>query len=723
MTWWFRMTYPIRTQLSKVFMVEGLDRLVTDIWMAAKHCIVINYRVNNIMNRVTRRKLGLTQNDDAKKSADQVLEKLSDVTPISQDTAGKDYTSYSTVNLKTINIGTLRKPIEKLAIYDESIQAYIPIEIKVTDSNPARYYSSVNYVINLNDEVANYSLDLNVDQSNPYDPLFANFDRLYSLEPITVKQSGVISTTVGDKQRFLNITSSNFGKSEIITVNGAADNFVNPTLSLNGTFTPTNEIINGRTRYVNTLVPRPAYINYVSGLSGWILSQVGGAGGGSSAQIPLYFLPGTGLYPEGTGWVRTGIQNVLSGNSPTPKSARQNFEGFFKLATTVQSRDKNRVYARPLGSTGLAVGNTSGVLPSGNSWVTYPHSYGVESYPAYRYPVSLTFGQDFSGIQDLLIISTGRSSKNIVYVSPHSLEQFKGFWSELSSSSRVPKTGIGGRVLSSRPIYRLASGNLISITSKFENFTGLNFAMVSGVGGTGIIKDLYNYGSARLVQTVPLKDTYFYKLYEPVYKKNSIKTGTWDGIIPSGVPFQIEILRTKNSRLVSPLIQVHVHQTFLDITPTGSGNYQFIRPFNYENLAGLGKFEGYANKNSPVSLASANYISELQAKKQAKSKLRGYLWEKGLTVDNHKVRQTVKLFGTKVTPSGVDGESSAKPKYCLPYNNPSDPLSCSYTGVNRGIYGIPTSAGLRLVDQNSTFIPNHVDAEGDVIKFIPVTGN
>jgi hypothetical protein len=47
-------------------------------------------------------------------------------------------------------------------------------------------------------------------------------------------------------------------------------------------------------------------------------------------------------------------------------------------------------------------------------------------------------------------------------------------------------------------------------------------------------------------QNTPLKDTYFYKFYNQLYQDNNktIATGTWNGIIPSGVRFSVEILST-----------------------------------------------------------------------------------------------------------------------------------------------------------------------------------
>lgn len=47
-------------------------------------------------------------------------------------------------------------------------------------------------------------------------------------------------------------------------------------------------------------------------------------------------------------------------------------------------------------------------------------------------------------------------------------------------------------------------------------------------------------------QDIPLKDTYFYKFYNQLYKQNnkSIATGTWNGIIPSGVKVSVELIST-----------------------------------------------------------------------------------------------------------------------------------------------------------------------------------
>jgi len=693
------------------------------------------------MNKVTRRKLGLAQSD-AKQEAQKIAAQLSETTPISLEKAVKDYTSNSNINLKTVNIGTLRNPVEKLAIYDDTAKGYYPIDVKVLQNGEPIYFSEGSYVISLNNEVLNYHTNLNIDQQNPYDPLFSSFDRLYSLEPQIVSVSGVTGLLIGDKQRFFNIMSG-FTKSTTISVTGAGSD-------LNGTFSPTSQFVNGRTRYLNASLPFPAAITWSTSASGWILSQNSALGTNPpyivtrrrsifEAPLPLgaypllrYFLNSTGLIPTGNNWVLTGL-GTLSGARPSPTSFQKDFEGFFKIATSRVSAGKARIYAAPIGATGLTTGQTTGnSLPLNNSWVTYPHSYNVESYQAFRYPLSITFAENTTGIHDILIISTGIQDKKIIYVSPHTIEEFQGFWSAQTLSNKSGENKFR---------WKLNSGNLITVASENLPITGLDFYSLSGVGSSGIYKDFYNFNSAVLTQSTPLSRTLFYKLYEPVYKKFTFNTGVWNGIIPSGVPFSIETIRTKNSDLKTPKLTVHVRDTFVNVSPSGSGNYQFIRPFNYEDYIGNGYFEGAVIAKNSKSIITSNYTSALQSKRKAKSKLYGYLWEKGLTVDNSKVKKTVKLFGTKVTRSGVNGRPRkcqyvedtsnplscsytgtlpAKPRYCLPYENPSDPLSCSYTGVVRGAFGIPTSAGLRTLDQNSNLLRNVVDEDGNLIKFIPI---
>ena len=504
------------------------------------------------MNSVNRRKLGLAQNE-AKKEILISETKISENTPISLSTGIKDYGAYSKLNIKSFNTGTLRNPSETLALFNEETQSYTPIQL-LNPSVTSYYFSKQDFQILLNGQVLNYKTNQNIDQNNPYDPLFASFDRLYSLPIRITKVSGVTGINYGEKEKF-SILSTSFGKSSNLLVKNAGSN-------LNGVFVPSGDF-NGKTRYVNASVPAPAEIIYVSSTlgsrpvltvgTGWMIRQQNFPlsfvpPSTSRGWTPMYLNANTGItIPTGNNWATSGSNWRISseGQAPLPSVSNLETEGFFKLG--VRRVDGKKIIATGIGSTGLMVGSTTGNLPpQGASFVTYPHSYNVESFPAFRYPLSITFAESTTGIHDILVISTGIQSKNIVYVSPHFVTEFVGFWSQESGSSRTPLTGVGGNVLSSRSIFALGSGNLITVTSENLSITGLNSYQISGISGISGAVTSYNFESAVLKQSTPLVGTLFYKMYEPLYKQNTFNTGVWDGVIPSGVPFTIETVRTKN---------------------------------------------------------------------------------------------------------------------------------------------------------------------------------
>jgi hypothetical protein len=656
------------------------------------------------MNNFKRKKLGLSKKDylvDIRKSE----QKISTSTPISLNKTIKDFNSYSKIDLKTINVGTLRKPIEKLVIFDNETQGYYPIEIK-NESAPQYYFQETLSEIVLNGQVLTYQSNSSIDQNNPYDPLFASFNRLSSRVTSITIQSGVTGISQGEQQKFFAL-SSGFTKSQNIIVSQSS-------LPINGIFVP-NGVINNKTRYVNSSNSIPVDMiwfqnnNFVSGISGfisvptqsgWVLRQR------DQWRLnfrPLYVLLGNNTLPTGNNWQITGSSST-SGSNPLPVSEEIELEGFFKLATTRISNGKNKIYSSVNG----VVGNTSGNLPANNNWITYPHSYNIQSYPALRYNSVITFENNGNKISDIIIVSTGISSKKIVYVSPHAIENFAGFWAELSSSSRIPITGSNGRIINSRDVYLLQSGNLTSVSSFDYNYTGLNYITKITSGSS---KRFYNFDAARLKQQIPLKDTLFYKLYEPVYRKNTFNTGTWNGIIPSGTPFSIETVRLKNSEITTPNLNVYISNAFILSSESGSGIYQYSE--NPSGLLGSGIFYGYKVTASANNQYEASYLASRKASKQAKSRLYGYLWSRGITKGNAKVRKMIDLMGRLdlVKNNPKDGVG----RYCKTYINPSDPMSCSYTGYagiplrNRpGLpTGISTRAGFRLTNNNlieDTFI-------------------
>lgn len=441
-------------------------------------------------------------------------------------------------------------------------------------------------------------------------------------------------------------------------------------------------------------------------------------------------------FPEQT-FVVSGVTGARFGEKERYFKLTTGFSQFYKIATTRISYNKNKIYGSGLGETGILIGNTSGNLPNGARWASYPHSYETKSFPAFRHDLvvvpkiknifSLSGDSVTTGIKDLIIISTGVNTKNIVYVSPHKVETFSGFWAELSGRpNAVPKTGSNGQIIGNRSVYVLRSGGFISVSSEDTAFSGLSYrkfpesgTFISGSGFTSgsdnSFVEFVNLEQVRLKQNVPLANTNFYKLYEPVYRKDAINTGTWNGIIPSGTPFQIEVVRTKNGDYGSNNLQFDFYSVNYFVSGTGvlSGNgtthTHYIDDQSIEN----GLFGTFFSKKitySNISHNQAEYIAKNRAEKDARAKLFGTLWDKGFTKSNNRVRKVVKLFnsgswptGSKcyeiITPSGViiqcqqSGIATSAgirlpndniiPTKCQNFYDPSNPKSCNWTGNNQ----------------------------------------
>lgn len=377
-----------------------------------------------------------------------------------------------------------------------------------------------------------------------------------------------------------------------------------------------------------------------------------------------------------------------------------NGNGYYKIATTRQSHDVNHIYARLTGTT-LQVGNVSGHTPNGYFKVTYPHSYVTKSFGALRYDAiivpELTYGTgSFYGsgrryantVNDIIVISTGLNQKKIVYVSPNAASTFTGYWSELAPTNRAAKryvrnNGVTGFV--QRKVYDLNSGSLMSISSRDsllqvkEDYT-LTGSMKFDVDGTTVTMPtavIYsNVPESMLKTTTPLINNNYYKLYEPIYRPNAFNTGTWNGIIPSGTPFQIEVIRTKSNTYGLNNLQLGIYANQFFGTVTGINGYQ-VRPYdsNKARLGVFGTFEGRSTVFSTINQSTANYIADNKAYTMAMSKVNGALWDKGLSVQNSKARKIIKLFNGGAWPFSV---------YSYTKNN-----------VKQYEFGIKTAGGIR----------------------------
>ena len=675
------------------------------------------------MNNYDKRKLGIQQTDlDPINTLENKIESES---PVLLQPTLQQSTDVDNNKFKIINIGTLRKPVNINVLFSKDENSYIDTDIRKSLNSKGTfgpekkyYFAQATEIKNVDGELINYQPGLKtLDHDDPYDPLFASFNRMSSFPPQLFISGSTTGIRQGDQEAFFSLFNSGFSKTNNIVVKGAGSD-------VNGTYVQIGLDGYGRPVYRLPIVPgnigglfgnQALYIRYKffptlsTSFAFWPL--LGPLPPGYDPQQPsggqwmidsnnsltplakrgyLYALnPTDGLYDLPTGsWFSTGIRlhpsssSILSGNNPAPTSNLLELEGFFKLASTRKSSNLSKIYGVNVNNTGIVTGTTSGVLPTGipgytikPSWITYPHAYQTTSYPAFNTDLIVVPKGDSNfatGIKDLLIISTGISTKKIIYVSPHKPYNFIGFWAELTASSRVAITGSGGAIINPRDIFKLASGNLLSVSSEDTRVSGLQsyqgYDMFSGIP---TLDSLYNVDQVKLQQSIPLKNTLFYKLYEPIYRKDAINTGTWNGVIPSGTPFQIEILRTKNdtygidNNFQFNLYSKNYFTLFSGYTVTESGvnenssgifesgiRYNYI--INEETNEYLnGHFEGKATLYSEISSRNAEYLAQQSAYKKMRSKLLGALWDKGFTKTNSKVKKIIKLFNSGQYPQNL----------------------------------------------------------------------
>jgi len=428
------------------------------------------------------------------------------------------------------------------------------------------------------------------------------------------------------------------------------------------------------------------------------------------------------LEPVITGWLYSkiemgGKEEYLSLNN----NSFVNGYGFYKIATTRKSFDVNHIYARLTGTT-LQVGEGYGATPNGYFKVTYPHSYLTKSYGALRYNaiivpelinnssvIGISGANYASGINDIIVISTGINEKKIIYVSPNSVLQFTGFWSESVTTNRAPVKkvrSVSGNLVTgytNKTIETLKSGRLLSISSKntlikvkqnWQSATGkvfLNDTVLNNI----TFNDFINYTNipdSMLKTTSPLSGNNYYKLYEPIYRPNAFNTGTWNGIIPSGTPFQIEIIRTNSNTYGLSGLQLGIYlQNYFDNSPilysgysgqTGpTGQSGVVYGGDNSKYGLFGVFEGRATIVNQESEVKAVYLSENKSYNVLMSKLNGALWDKGFSKGNSKSNKIIKLF-----------------------NGGAFPLQSYYyinsTGQKISQIGLKTSAGIRTQDGN-----------------------
>lgn len=231
--------------------------------------------------------------------------------------------------------------------------------------------------------------------------------------------------------------------------------------------------------------------------------------------------------------------------------------------------------------------NTSGINNNNysNYYIPYPNSLQTYNYNAYNSAVKIApflnqisySGQDLEG---LLIITTGQVgsvtgqaiNSKICYISPHGLNTgyrntvvyttgfSKNVYNNSFENSRI-STGILAPCLLIGSEYY--SDNVFPTTgiTYNGNIPSGEYSKASVTGITGFVNNMKLDSDQYLKQTTPIKDTLYYKFYSGLYTGNkTFNTGVWDGIIPSGTPFSIELVSlelNKKNGTINPLYVVY----------------------------------------------------------------------------------------------------------------------------------------------------------------------
>lgn len=147
------------------------------------------------------------------------------------------------------------------------------------------------------------------------------------------------------------------------------------------------------------------------------------------------------------------------------------------------------------------------------------------------------------------------------------------------------------------PTWKISNGSGLNSSGYIINN---NYISMSQILQSGITIPEKNYQGIKYTidtdqhfkQDTPLKDTYFYKFYNQLYSKNykTIATGTWDGIIPSGVKVSVELVSTTLNREAGIL-----NDQNLAIVYSGYGNNDAIDRALQTGISKDGAFKLFPN--------------------------------------------------------------------------------------------------------------------------------
>ena len=300
-----------------------------------------------------------------------------------------------------------------------------------------------------------------------------------------------------------------------------------------------------------------------------------------------------------------------------------------------------------------------------NFYLTYPTTVSVNNFNAYNIPTKLTCFMkksisnqaDFKGI---ILISTGiNKEERICYISPHKAET--GLCNTLVHTlQRQTLTRQKNLIYATPKIINTKITSGIAVKSIFPSTENTQEKFPLGIrffesGKDGLIFNKYSYSGyitndtgtfypknwyhpyridsdGHLKQTTPITGTAFYQMYSGLYSSSKkFNKGTWDGIIPSGTPFSVELINPLFNKVAGTDHMLYlVYSGYGNCDPIDSKVNQTISAFNFNktfnkindlkvqvyqgNLLGvLGRGED-ASKEKAIQKAQQNAKSLLYSK-------------------------------------------------------------------------------------------------------------
>ena len=251
-----------------------------------------------------------------------------------------------------------------------------------------------------------------------------------------------------------------------------------------------------------------------------------------------------------------------------------------------------------------------------NFYLSFPNTISVWNYNAFNVPIKLApymnYGEN-ADLNGIILISTGsNNNEKICYISPHkagtglfntivyannakTITRFNG--NLLSSPSTINSkfpTGIilktilvGSEYLNSGKCFPTGIRLRYSGESQITNTYSLQDYTKNKIPSNQFSPKEWNHpykidSNSHLRQDTPIKDTAYYEMYSGLYNASkTFNTGTWNGIIPPGVPFKIELVSCLyNNKIGTDTIIYPIYSGYGTFDSTDLKIYESLTAFN-----------------------------------------------------------------------------------------------------------------------------------------------